>query len=98
MPEVRGLGFGGGCASQVCRTICLIVRGLLHFGENVRLPFYGMAIAPLAPASDGANAHPKCCRAMAAQRILVIEDEPGAREAMESLLSEEGYTVASAEN
>jgi len=35
---------------------------------------------------------------MAAQRILVIEDEPGAREALESLLSEEGYTVASAEN
>jgi len=34
---------------------------------------------------------------MAAQRILVIEDEPGAREALESLLSEEGYTVASAE-
>jgi len=33
---------------------------------------------------------------MAAQRILVIEDEPGAREALESLLSEEGYTVASA--
>ncbi|HEU4454983.1 MAG TPA: response regulator, partial [Longimicrobium sp.] len=35
---------------------------------------------------------------MAAQRILVIEDEPGAREALESLLSEEGYTVATAEN
>ena len=33
---------------------------------------------------------------MAAQRILVIEDEPGAREALESLLSEEGYEVASA--
>jgi len=33
---------------------------------------------------------------MAAQRILVIEDEPGAREALESLLAEEGYTVASA--
>ena len=33
---------------------------------------------------------------MAAERILVIEDEPGAREALESLLSEEGYTVASA--
>lgn len=35
---------------------------------------------------------------MAAQRILVIEDEPGAREALESLLAEEGYTVASAES
>ena len=35
---------------------------------------------------------------MAARRILVIEDEPGAREALESLLSEEGYTVASAES
>jgi len=35
---------------------------------------------------------------MAAQRILVIEDEPGAREALESLLSEEGYTVTSAAN
>jgi len=35
---------------------------------------------------------------MAAQRILVIEDEPGAREALESLLSEEGYTVTSAES
>jgi CheY-like chemotaxis protein len=35
---------------------------------------------------------------MAAQRILVIEDEDGAREALESLLSEEGYTVATAEN
>jgi CheY-like chemotaxis protein len=35
---------------------------------------------------------------MAAQRILVIEDEPGAREALQSLLSEEGYTVATAEN
>lgn len=35
---------------------------------------------------------------MAAQRILVIEDEPGAREALESLLAEEGYTVASAAN
>lgn len=34
---------------------------------------------------------------MAAQRILVIEDEPGAREALESLLSEEGYTVATAD-
>lgn len=33
---------------------------------------------------------------MAARRILVIEDEPGAREALESLLSEEGYTVTSA--
>jgi CheY-like chemotaxis protein len=33
---------------------------------------------------------------MAAERILVIEDEPGAREALESLLAEEGYTVASA--
>ena len=35
---------------------------------------------------------------MAAQRILVIEDEPGAREALESLLAEDGYTVATAEN
>jgi DNA-binding response OmpR family regulator len=35
---------------------------------------------------------------MAAQRILVIEDEPGAREALESLLAEEGYTVTSAAN
>ena len=35
---------------------------------------------------------------MAAQRILVIEDEPGAREALQSLLSEEGYTVDTAEN
>ena len=34
---------------------------------------------------------------MAAQRILVIEDEPAARDALESLLSEEGYTVATAE-
>jgi len=33
---------------------------------------------------------------MAARRILVIEDEPGAREALESLLAEEGYTVTSA--
>lgn len=33
---------------------------------------------------------------MAAQRILVIEDEPGARTALESLLSEEGYSVCSA--
>ncbi|HEX2204275.1 MAG TPA: response regulator [Longimicrobium sp.] len=33
---------------------------------------------------------------MAAQRILVIEDEPGAREALQSLLSEEGYQVATA--
>jgi CheY-like chemotaxis protein len=34
---------------------------------------------------------------MAAQRILLIEDEPGAREALQSLLAEEGYTVATAE-
>ena len=34
---------------------------------------------------------------MAAQRILVIEDESGAREALQSLLVEEGYTVATAE-
>lgn len=33
---------------------------------------------------------------MAAQRILVIEDEPGAREALESLLAEDGYVVCSA--
>jgi CheY-like chemotaxis protein len=33
---------------------------------------------------------------MAAQRILVIEDEPGARQALESLLGEEGYSVCSA--
>lgn len=35
---------------------------------------------------------------MAAQRILVIEDETGAREALKSLLDEEGYTVATAES
>jgi two-component system nitrogen regulation response regulator NtrX len=35
---------------------------------------------------------------MAAERILVIEDEPGARTALESLLAEEGYTVCTAEN
>ena len=35
---------------------------------------------------------------MASHRILVIEDEPGAREALESLLVEEGYTVATAES
>ena len=35
---------------------------------------------------------------MAARRILVIEDEPGAREALKSLLQEEGYTVAAAES
>jgi two-component system nitrogen regulation response regulator NtrX len=35
---------------------------------------------------------------MAAERILVIEDEAGAREALKSLLDEEGYTVATAEN
>lgn len=34
---------------------------------------------------------------MAAQRILVIEDESGAREALQSLLVEEGYTVDTAE-
>ncbi|HEX5726395.1 MAG TPA: response regulator [Longimicrobiaceae bacterium] len=34
---------------------------------------------------------------MASQRILLIEDEPGAREALESLLAEEGYTVCTAE-
>jgi DNA-binding response OmpR family regulator len=33
---------------------------------------------------------------MASHRILVIEDEPGARDALESLLVEEGYTVATA--
>jgi DNA-binding response OmpR family regulator len=33
---------------------------------------------------------------MAAQRILVIEDEPGARNALESLLTEEGYVVRTA--
>lgn len=35
---------------------------------------------------------------MAAERILVIEDEAGSREALKSLLDEEGYTVATAEN
>ena len=35
---------------------------------------------------------------MAAERILVIEDEAGAREALKSLLDEEGYTVATAES
>lgn len=33
---------------------------------------------------------------MAARRILLIEDEPGAREALGSLLAEEGYTVCTA--
>ena len=33
---------------------------------------------------------------MAAKRILLIEDEPGAREALSSLLAEEGYVVRSA--
>jgi DNA-binding response OmpR family regulator len=33
---------------------------------------------------------------MAAKRILLIEDEVGAREALESLLAEEGYQVSSA--
>lgn len=35
---------------------------------------------------------------MAAERILVIEDEPGARTALGSLLTDEGYTVCTAEN
>ena len=35
---------------------------------------------------------------MAAQRILLIEDETGAREALQSLLVEEGYTVETAES
>ena len=35
---------------------------------------------------------------MAARRILVIEDEAAAREALKSLLDEEGYTVATAES
>ncbi len=35
---------------------------------------------------------------MAAQRILVIEDETSAREALKSLLDEEGYTVCTAES
>ncbi len=35
---------------------------------------------------------------MAAHRILVIEDEPGARDALGSLLAEEGYEVCTAEN
>jgi two-component system, OmpR family, response regulator len=33
---------------------------------------------------------------MGARRVLVIEDETGAREALESLLREEGFTVRSA--
>jgi len=33
---------------------------------------------------------------MAAKRILLIEDEPGAREALTSLLAEEGYQVCAA--
>lgn len=33
---------------------------------------------------------------MAARRILVVEDEAGARDALESLLSEDGYTVCTA--
>ncbi len=35
---------------------------------------------------------------MAAHRILVIEDEAGARDALGSLLAEEGYEVCTAEN
>ncbi len=35
---------------------------------------------------------------MASQRILLIEDETGAREALQSLLVEEGYTVETAES
>jgi DNA-binding response OmpR family regulator len=35
---------------------------------------------------------------MAARRILVVEDETGAREALKSLLDEEGYTVCTAES
>lgn len=34
---------------------------------------------------------------MAAERILVIEDEAAAREALKSLLDEEGYTVVTAD-
>ena len=34
---------------------------------------------------------------MAARRILVVEDEAGARDALESLLAEDGYTVCTAE-
>lgn len=34
---------------------------------------------------------------MAAKRILLIEDEPGAREALTSLLAEEGYVVCAAD-
>lgn len=34
---------------------------------------------------------------MAAQRILVIEDEPAARDALGSLLAEEGYEVCTAD-
>jgi CheY-like chemotaxis protein len=33
---------------------------------------------------------------MASRRILVIEDETGSREALKSLLDEEGYTVCTA--
>jgi two-component system, OmpR family, response regulator len=35
---------------------------------------------------------------MAARRILVIEDERSAREALKSLLDEEGYTVCTAQD
>jgi DNA-binding response OmpR family regulator len=35
---------------------------------------------------------------MAARRILVIEDETGAREALKSLLDDEGYTVCTADS
>jgi CheY-like chemotaxis protein len=35
---------------------------------------------------------------MAAKRILVIEDESGARDALQSLLAEEGYLVETAES
>lgn len=34
---------------------------------------------------------------MAARRILVVEDEAGARNALESLLAEDGYTVCTAD-
>jgi two-component system, OmpR family, response regulator len=35
---------------------------------------------------------------MSAQRILVIEDEPGARDALRSLLADDGYAVCTAES
>ena len=35
---------------------------------------------------------------MAGERILVVDDEPGVRMALEAILSDEGYRVVSAES